>query len=307
MRLRIQISGGIGLASGIFCWYLLKHFHLGAGDFGWAILAARDVLAHKDPYQRTLQLYPLPAALFGLPFIYLKGEIAGGIFYGASSALLAFALMRDGYHRLLIFLAYPYWAGILTAQWSPLIMAGALLPIALPAVIAKPQLGLPISLAYPNRRGFLACLVIALLSLAVAPRWPLNWVAALGQYQHFIPLLIFPGPLLVLAIFRWRKRDSVLLLSMALMPQRWFYDTLILWLIPKTRRTIVWTAFFSWGAGIWRWYNIPRNVSQVGRWTIWCIYIPMLLVVLAGNGQPDEAALKLKRSDQHEENYCEDL
>lgn len=292
VRLRILISGGIGLVSGIFCWYLLKHFQQGAGDFRWAIFAARDVLARKNPYQRTLQLYPLPSALFGLPFIYLKGEVAGGLFYGISSALLAFGLAKDGYHRLLIFLAYPYWAGILTAQWSPLIMASAFLPLALPAAIAKPQIGLPVAIAYPNRRGFLACAIVALLSLAVAPRWPLNWIASLGQYQHFIPLLIFPGPFLVLAIFRWRERNALLLLSMALMPQRWFYDTLTLWLIPKNRRAIVWTVFFSWGAGIWRWYHIPQNVTQVGRWTVWFIYIPMLVVILCGNGRRDEAVLK---------------
>ncbi len=292
VRLRILTSGGIGLASGIFCWYLLKHFQQGAGDFRWAIFAARDLLARKDPYQRTLQLYPLPSALFGLPFICLKGEVAGGLFYGISSALLAFGLAKDGYHRLLIFLAYPYWAGILTAQWSPLIMASAFLPLALPATMAKPQLGIPIALAYPSRRGFLACAIVALLSLIVAPRWPWNWIANFGQYQHFIPLLIFPGPFLALAIFRWREKNALLLLSMALMPQRWFYDTLTLWLIPKTRRAIVWAVFFSWGAGIWRWYHIPQNVTQVARWTVWFIYIPMLVVVLYGNDRRDEAALK---------------
>jgi hypothetical protein len=292
VRLRILTSGGIGLVSGIFCWYLLKHFQQGAGDFRWAIFAARDMLARKDPYQRTLQLYPLPSALFGLPFIYLKGEVAGGLFYGISSALLAFGLAKDGYHRLLIFLAYPYWAGILTAQWSPLIMASAFLPLALPATMAKPQLGVPIALAYPSRRGFLACAIVALLSLIVAPRWLWNWIANFGQYQHFIPLLVFPGPLIALAIFRWREKNALLLLSTALMPQRWFYDTLTLWLIPKTRWAIVWTVFFSWGAGIWRWYHIPQNVTQVARWTVWFIYIPMLVVVLYGNDRRDEAVLK---------------
>ncbi|MGH9528719.1 MAG: hypothetical protein ACRD2S_02240 [Terriglobales bacterium] len=287
MRLRIFISSGIGLASGIFCWYLLNHFHQGAGDFRWAIFAARDLLERRNPYQRTLQLYPLPAALFGFPFVFLKSEVAGGVFYGVSSALLAFGLTKDGYHRLLIFLAYPYWAGILTAQWSPLIMASAFLPLALPAALAKPQIGLPVALTYPTRRGFLACAIIALLSLAVSPRWPLNWIAGLGQYQHFIPLLIFPGPLVALALLRWRERNARLLLFMALMPQRWFYDTLILWLIPKTRRSIIWTVFFSWGAGIWRWYHIPQNVFQVARWAICFIYLPMLVVVLGDPGPRD--------------------
>jgi hypothetical protein len=291
VRLRILISGGIGLASGIFCWYLLKHFQQGAGDFRWAIFAARDLLARRDPYQRTLQLYPLPAALFGLPFLWLKAEVAGGLFYGLSSAVLAFGSMKHGYRHLLVFLAYPYWAGILTAQWSPLIMASAFFPLALPAAMAKPQIGLPVAIAYPSRKGFLACAALAILSLMVAPRWPLNWFAGLGQYQHFIPMLIFPGPFLVLAIFRWRERKALLFLSMALMPQRWFYDSLTLWLIPKSRRAIVWTVFLSWGAGVWRWYHIPQNVTQVGRWTVCFIYIPMLCVLLGDNGRRDGVVL----------------
>jgi len=67
----------------------------------------------------------------------------------------------------------------------------------------------------------------------------------------------------------------------AIMPQRWFFDAFILWLIPKTRREILFTAFFSWGAGIWRWYQYPHSFSQVGRWAVLVIYLPMFVVVLA--------------------------
>jgi hypothetical protein len=67
------------------------------------------------------------------------------------------------------------------------------------------------------------------------------------------------------------------------MPQRWFFDSFILWLIPKSRREIVWTVFFSWGAGLLRWYNAPHNFTQVGRWTVLFIYLPMLAVVLIRN------------------------
>lgn len=281
MRLRILIATAIGLASGFFCWMVLTHFQLGAADFTWAIRAAQDLLAHRNPYTSPLQLYPLPAALFGLPFVWMRPEIAAGIFYGISSALLAFGLSREGYHRLLIFLAYPYWAGILTAQWPPLIMASAFFPFLLPATLAKPQIGLPVVLTHLSRRGVLACIAVLLLSLAIMPRWPMLWMANAGHYERFIPLLVFPGWLLALALLRYSDRDALLLLLMAIMPQRWFYDTLILWLIPKTRRAIVWTVFFSWVPGIWRWYHIPHSYVQVGRWTVCFIYLPMLVVVLS--------------------------
>jgi hypothetical protein len=292
MRLRIIISAAIGVASGAFCWFLLAHFHQGAADFSWTIRSAQHLLAGKNPYDSPLEQYPLTATFFGLPFVWMRPEIAGGLFYGISSGLLALGLTRHGYGRLLVLLAYPYWAGILTAQWSPLIMAGALFPLLLPAILAKPQIGLPVALTHLSRRGVLACVVLLLLSLAVMPRWPLLWAWQLGYYEHFIPLLVLPGPLLALTLWRYRDRDAWLLFLAAVMPQRWFFDTFILWLIPKTRRQILLTVFFSWGAGIWRWYHIPHSYTEVGRWTVIFIYLPMLGVVLARAWERNTTALK---------------
>ncbi|HKS76964.1 MAG TPA: hypothetical protein VJQ82_27395 [Terriglobales bacterium] len=280
MRTRILISAGIGIASGTFCWFLLRHFHQGAADFSWAIAAARDLLAHRDPYAASMQLYPLPCALFGLPFVGMRPEVAGGIFYGVSSALMAFGLSRYGYHRLLVFMAYPYWAGFLTAQWPPLIFASAFFPLLLPATMAKPQLGVPVFLTNLSRRGFAACALVLLLSLALVPHWPQLWIGHFHNYARFFPVLVLPGPLLLLALWKYRDRDAIFLILMAIMPQRWFYDMLVLWLIPKSRKEIVWTAFLSWGAGLWRWYHIPHSFTEVGRIAILTIYLPMLGVVL---------------------------
>ena len=270
----------IGTGSGVFCWFLLAHFRQGAADFGWAIAAARDLLAHRDPYAEPMQLYPLPCALFGLPFVWIRPEIAAGVFYGVSSALMAFGLSRYGYHRLLVFMAYPYWAGFLTAQWPPLILASAFFPLLLPATMAKPQLGIPVFFTRVSRRGVVACLLVLIASLILVPRWPLLWMSHFHNYARFIPLLVLPGPLLLLAFWRYRDRDAIFLLLMAVMPQRWFYDMLTLWSIPKSRREIVWTAFVSWGAGIWRWYHIPHSFTEVGRVAILTMYLPMLIVLL---------------------------
>ena len=280
MRWRIFAAALIGAASGLFCWFLLVHFHQGAADFTWAIRAARYLLAGKNPYDTPLQQYPLTAALFGLPFVWLRPEVAAAAFYGLSSALMAFGLSRHGFHRLLVFLAYPYWAGILTAQWSPLILASAFFPLLLPVTMAKPQIGLPVAVTHLTRRGVVACLVVLLATLLWMPRWPVWWFHQFGNYEHFIPLLVLPGPLLALALWRYRDPDAIFLVITALMPQRWFFDTLILWLIPKTRREILFTVFLSLGAGIWRWYRIPQSFAEVGRWTVVFIYLPMLGVIL---------------------------
>src|SRR6266849_6633560 len=212
VRLRILVSTVIGIASGIFCWFLLTHFHQGAADFTWAIRAAKYLLAGKNPYDTPLEQYPMTAALFGLPFLWMRPEAAAGAFYGISSALLAFGLTRYGYYRL----------------------------------------------------------------------------------------LVLPGPLLALALWRYRDRDAILLLLAAIMPQRWFFDSFILWLIPKSRREILATVFFSYGAGIWRWYHTPHSFTEVGRWTVIFIYLPMLGVVLwRGLVKRDKPAIVPSEADSH--------
>lgn len=280
MRKRITVSALVGAASGIFCWFLMKRFHQDAADFRWALHLAQRLLARQNPYDTPFEQYPVTAAFFALPFVRMAPEAAAGLFYGIGSAALAFGLTRHGYRGLLIFLAYPYWAGLLTVQWSPIIAASAFLPLLLPVTMAKPQIGLPVFLAHLSRRGFIACLMIGALSLVILPNWPRLWIAQFGHYEHFIPLLVWPGPLLLLALWRYRDRDAILLLLATCMPQRWFFDGFILWLIPKSRREIVWTVFFSWGAGFWRWYHYPHSFAEVGRWAVIFLYLPMLAVVL---------------------------
>ena len=280
MRLRICVSAAIGVASAAFCYFLLLHFHQGAGDFGWSIHVAQRLLAGQNPYDTPLEQYPLTAAVFAWPFVGLRPEVAGALFYGASSALLAFGLSRHGYHRLLVFLAYPYWGGLLATQWSTLIFASAFFPLLLPVTMAKPQLGLPVALTRLSWRGILACAAVALLTLVALPRWPLFWLGQLKNYEHFIPLLVLPGPLLALALWRYRDKDAWFLVLTAMMPQRWFFDAFTLWLIPKSRREILFTAALSWGAGVWRWYHMPHSFVEVGRFSVVFIYLPMLAVIL---------------------------
>ncbi len=280
MHRRIAVSGMIGLITGWFCYYLNHTLHQGAGDFGWSIHLAQRFLAHQNPYDTPLEQYPFTAALIAFPFIRLRPDVAAGVFYGLSSALLAFGLTRGGYHRLLVLLAYPYWVGLVTVQWSAVITAAAFFPLLMPVTMAKPQVGLPVFLTRLGRRGVAACLVAGLLSLALMPRWPWLWFGQLGYYQHFFAILVLPGPLILLALWHYRDRDAWLLFITSLMPQRWFFDSFILWLIPQSRWEVLVTVCFSWSAGIWRWYHQPTSFTQVGRWIVLSTYLPMLAIVL---------------------------
>ena len=279
-RTRLLLSFAFGTLAGVFCWYLMSHFSLGAADFSWAIRASDDLLAKRNPYATPGQLYPLPAALFGLPFVYVRPQVAAGIFYGLSSALLALGLTRKGYQPLLIFLAYPYWAGMLAVQWTPLIMASSFFWWLTPVVLAKPQVGAPVGLCRGQLKGAVACLLVIVLSFVVMPHWFSLWLAQTRNYIRFIPLLVLPGPLLAAALVRYRDRDAWLLFLAACMPQRWFYDPFFLWLIPKTRRQMVFTVGLSWIPGIWKWYHMHPTVTAVGRLTVLCFYLPMLVVLL---------------------------
>ena len=286
LRARIVVSAVIGVGTALFCTFLLIHFHQGAADFRWTLQLSESLLHRDNPYDTPLEQYPLFAGFVGLPFLWVRPEVAAGVFYGISAALLAFGLSRDGWHQLLVFLAYPFWAGVLTAQWPPIIAAAAFFPILLPVTMMKPQVGLPVALTHLTRKGVIACSVAVLLSLAVAPRWPIWWLNQLGNYEHFVPIWIWPGPVLALALIRYRKREAWLLFLAALMPQRWFFDAFTLWLIPKSRRAIVVTGAVSWGAGIWRWYYTPHTFTEVGRVAVIFLYLPMLVVLLWSKRTP---------------------
>ena len=280
MRVRLLTSVAIGMAAGLLCWAILARNYQEAGDFRWAIRAAQALLRHETPYSTPMQRYPLPAAFFALPFVGLPQEVAGGLFFGISSGILAFGLTRKSYTRLFIFLAFPYWSSLLTAQWTPLVMAAAFFPVLIVTVLAKPQNAIPVAITHLSWRGVVASLALLTISLVLMPNWPRLWLGQTSYYQHFVPMLVFPGPVLLLALASRRDPDTALLLTAALMPQRWFYDAFILWLIPRTRKEILATVFLSWVPALLRWHRAPSGMLEIGQWAVLWLYLPMLFVLL---------------------------
>lgn len=255
------------------------------GDLLWALVAATDLRAGRDPYGHPFgpewTPYPLPAALIGLPFSFLPFSLAGGLFFGLSCGLLAFCIAKNGYGRLWIYLATPFWFCLFWAQWSPLIMAAAFIPALLPVVLIKPHIALPVVLTHPTRIGVYCCVAVGLLSLVIYPRWPLVWLSQLGQFQRFFPVTMIPvGPLLLLALLRWRDKDAQLLLLASLLPQRHFYDSFVLWLIPKNWKESLPTALVSFGAWIWKAHRGEMKSPEVGLVSVLFFFLPILCVIL---------------------------
>lgn len=268
-----------------------------AKDFSWPWRAARALLDGQDPYKvirptgpypyNAGLFYPLPAALVALPFAPLSPATAGAAFVALSSGLLAFGLARTraGLRKLPLFLSAPFCMAALLAQWAPLMMAGAVIPTLQFLGAAKPNVALPCFAFKPTLRGVILGVVFVGISLIVLPSWPFEWREALKEAPRYkAPLLYTGGPILLLALIKWRKPEARTLLVMSAMPQlTLFYDQLPLWLVPTTAWRSLAMSVLSWVAWA-QWYpnrEVPAHVAIARPWIFALIYIPALLVLLA--------------------------
>src|ERR1700693_1032658 len=86
----LVVAGTIGILSGSLCWTFLHHFSLVGAEFSLAYRGARELISGENPYANTPPgtiPYPLPAVIVALPFAPFPPEIAGALFFGASSGL----------------------------------------------------------------------------------------------------------------------------------------------------------------------------------------------------------------------------
>ncbi len=291
MRVRnLILAALIGSFSGALCSFLMFRVHWGAADFGWALHAARDLLNGLDPYRHPIvpdyAPYPLPAALVALPFSFLPDEIAAGLFFGLSSALLAWCLLAHGQNwPLLPFLSWPFMYALICVQWVPLVICLWFLPPLLLMALIKPQIALPLALTRGlSRSGVISTISLLAISLLIYPSWPWNWLRQIQGYQGILPpLLTLPlGPLLLLVLIRWRERRSWLLILMAVMPQRVLYDQFALLLVANSRKEKIALVLISWTTlpvllHYKGWARMP------GGWHFWIIvtlYLPALAIIL---------------------------
>jgi hypothetical protein len=294
-RDRITIAIALGLWGAFIAYFALAAApeHM-AKDFSWPYRAARALLDHQDPYRviqptgaypfNTPLLYPLPAALVALPFVPFRPPVAGALFFGVCSALLAYGLMRDGFARLPLFASAPFCMAGVLVQWSPLITAAALLPSLQFLMAAKPNLGVASFVYRPTWRGLIGGVVFVLLSVIVLPHWPFEWRDALRTAPRYRgPATHLVGLFLLLGAVRWRRPEGRLFLAMSLVPQlSLFYDQLPLWLIPNTVWRSLGFSALSWVAW-WQWYPhraLSSSVAAAEPWILWLVYLPALLLLL---------------------------
>src|SRR5215213_262859 len=126
----MAISIAIGVAAALLSYAFLARPGSG-GDYFFVWSAARSLLSGENPYNviplgpenpgNDVFLYPLPALLVIVPLAWLPLALSGGVFIGLSTALLAYLLLREGYHKLPMFMGAPFLMAVSLGQWSPLI------------------------------------------------------------------------------------------------------------------------------------------------------------------------------------------
>jgi hypothetical protein len=188
-------------------------------------------------------------------------------------------------------------------QWSPILTAGAVIPWLGLFWVAKPSVGTAMLAAYPSRGALLGSALLLLSSFLVEPEWPARWYDALRSSQHASPILQPGGIILLLAVLRWRRPEARLLLGLACVPQTiGLYETLPLFLIPRTRRPAYVLAVLTYVAAFAQAIVFPRlpgmslEQNLANRWPVilGLVYVPALVILFL---QPAAASELTDRPD----------
>jgi hypothetical protein len=291
----------VALLAGLFVWNYYARYAPGLwSDFDMIWLGARAVLAGRDPYVEVPArgfpwplYYPVPALILGMPFAPLPLMAARIAFAAVTAFAFTAALVRRRPQALPLLFSGPFIYAIQRGQWSPLLVAGALIPALGGVIAAKPSIGLA-TLAYrPHRAAIAGAAALTVLSLLLLPSWPWTWRDILASAQHLVaPVMLPGGVILLLALLKWRQPEARLLAVLACVPQTSaVYELLPLSLVPRTRRE----AFIL--ANLWNVVYLARTVLRssgpltfaqlpehrnpwLGAFVIAVGYVPVLVMVL---------------------------
>jgi hypothetical protein len=257
---RAFVAAALGLVLGTCVFvFLQRRPRLAGADFGYVWRAAGHLTESRNPYDAMPPgprygvdgpfLYPLPAAVLAIPLARLNAAQASAVFFGVSTALLAFGMTALGWWRLAAVVSPPYLLALLSANWSPLMLAAATIPWLGWLMVAKPNLGLIVFAAWPRWATVVGALALIAVSVLVLPSWPLDWLAHVrAETIPHEPLARWAlGAIGLAGLLRWRTPEGRLLAAFTLVPVSAFpYDFLLLWLIPRTRRQMTALTACAW-------------------------------------------------------------
>ena len=305
------LAGAVGLVSGMLAYHAQAAVYQQT-DFTQLWYAAVGWRAGIDPYvavgpRGTLFYWPFPllypgtAVLAAVPFSVLSLRAASAAFVGVGAAALALTLSgRRQRHpgRWFVFLSAAWVYVIRTAQWAPLLMAASFSPTAGALLACKPSLGLALFAAHPTVRTAVGGLLFGLVAVALIPTWPRQWLAALPAAYHMsapITYVSAGGPLILLALLRWKRPEARLLVTLACVPHTtMLYESLPLFLVARRWQEGFALAALSW---VCMYRHVLPDYLEMMHTMAWrmtlLLYIPCTLLILTrpnvwseGNGRP---------------------
>jgi MYXO-CTERM domain-containing protein len=258
------------------------------GDFIVYVRAARTLLAGANPYHEDVLLYPLASIVIVLPVARLHPVLGVAIFSVAGGLALSYGLLRRfGWPGLVMLLSPSFFLGWYYMQWSPLIVAGALLPWLGGIGAAKPNLALATFAYRPSWQTIVGGLVLAAISWLLLPTWLTDWFAAVAREPtaHTPPLRWPVGLLGLLGLLRWRRREGRALVVMTLSPLNpQFYDHLGVWLAAASWRDSLvlsacgWVGFLAFLATAP--HDLTKNPLPAHLSVALGVYLPAALLLL---------------------------
>ncbi len=308
-RLRLAFALLLGILAVV---YVVVHGRANpdfVSDFDQVWAGAGALWQGKDPYQvvgphgafhwKWPLYYPLPALLLVAPLGLLPVLAARAVFSGLSTALLAWAVTRDGWSRLPIFLSVSFMVSVELVQWSSLYAAAFFLPPLAFAGFAKPNFGVALGASARTNRTLVFLLAGAVTFFAVSevllPGWHSTWLRNLRDAPHFRAPVTRPfGFLLLLAALKWRRPEARWLLALAIVPQPpTFYDQMLLAAMCITARESLIFALSTVVLFFYVGFNTPQPDYLswgriVGNGTVWLCYFPALVMLLR---RPNEGTL----------------
>ncbi len=301
---RVAAALGVALLTALYVWwfgYTTHQLAAGGSDFDQLWAAARAFVAGREPYDAVGPgreyswawplLYPMPAVLTITPFTILPVVAARVLFSALSAGALAFALSRDGFHRFPILASAAMMDAARGGQLAPLLTAALLLPSIFWLIALKPNLGAAFGAATSSRRALLVAAAGSALLLTASfltnPDWLGRWLAALPAAKHLrIPVATMGGPLLLLALTRWRRLDARILLACACVPHTpVVYDVVPLGLVARTFRESLAFALLTFVALFAQDYFVTgsppaESATLAARILNLTVYLPCLVAVL---------------------------
>ena len=140
--------------------------------------------------------------------------------------------------------------------------------------------------AYPNRQVMIGAGILLFCSAIIFPTWPREWLAGLSEGKHLVaPISHLGGPLILIALLRWRQPEARLLVALSCIPQSpVLYEAVPLFLIPQTwveagllslLTAVTWTATLVSGG------FAALEGPLAGRLIVWLLYFPCVVMVLS--------------------------